>query len=68
MSTITCGVNSVSGDYAGTVAELRAQLSSVLNIPADAKPYVDSELVTDQFVVEDGHELEFVRQAGEKGK
>ena len=51
-----------------TVGMIRKGLREVFNIPGDAEALVAGKKVGDDFVLEGGQNLEFVKEAGVKGK
>lgn len=51
-----------------TVAQVRANLVDAFNIPGDALAFVDGEQVDANYVLKTNSTLEFVKQAGVKGK
>lgn len=50
-----------------TVAEARAQLQGMWQVPADATAYKGKTRLEDNYVIEAGDEIEFQRRTGEKG-
>ena len=70
MSKIICGANEVEiARYAGkTITQVRQELATVLNIPAGCAVLLNDITVADETsVLRATDELEFVKQAGEKG-
>lgn len=65
---VSAGVNAMSLDISGkTIEEVRTQLSSVLGIDDNYDASVNNEAVGNSYILEDGDELEFVKQSGTKG-
>lgn len=50
-----------------TVGQVRKSLREVFNIPGDADALIKGKSVGDDFVLEGGMNLEFVKEAGIKG-
>jgi len=50
-----------------TVGQVKKSLREVFNIPSDAEALIGSKQVGDEFVLEGGQSLEFVKEAGVKG-
>ena len=50
-----------------TVGSVRKSLRDAFNIPGDASALIDGKQVSDDFILQSGHNLEFVKQAGVKG-
>jgi hypothetical protein len=50
-----------------TVGMVRKSLREVFNIPGDAEALIGGKAVGDDFVLEGGQNLEFVKEAGVKG-
>jgi len=68
MNRVISGVNTLDANLAGrSVADVRGMLSQPLNIDQAAKPVVDGQNVSEDCILEDGDELEFVKASGEKG-
>jgi hypothetical protein len=69
MITIKHGVNTINLDnVAGkTVAEVRDQVTDLLNVPDNAQVRVNGAPATDDTVIGDSSTVEFVKVAGEKG-
>lgn len=62
------GVHALEANLAGrTVADVRKALRQALNISSQAVAVVDGQEVEESFILLAGHQLEFVRLAGEKG-
>lgn len=62
------GVNVLDANLAGkTVADVRAMLTQALNIDPAAQPTISGETVGEDYVLESGDELEFVKASGVKG-
>lgn len=51
-----------------TVGSVKKSLREVFNIPGDAQAIVSNKEVGDDFILEGGMSLEFVKEAGVKGK
>lgn len=69
MVKVMCGINSYPTDkVAGLrVSQVRDKFRDVLNIPKDARALIGGKPVSADAIVEDGCELEFVKETGEKG-
>ena len=70
MSKIICGANEIEvSRYAGkTIAQVRQELTTALNIPQGSTVLLNDNAVTDEnTVLRAGDKLEFVKAAGEKG-
>jgi len=68
MNKVICGINTLDANLDGkSVAEVRSMLTQALNIDPAAKPMVDGEAVSEDYVLTDNDELEFVKASGEKG-
>jgi hypothetical protein len=50
-----------------TVGMVRKSLREVFNIPGDANALVSGKEVADDFILDGGNSLEFVKEAGVKG-
>jgi len=50
-----------------TVGTVRKNLREVFNIPGDAEALISGKAVGDDFILEGGQSLEFVKEAGVKG-
>ena len=50
-----------------TVGSIKKSLREVYNIPGDAEALVEGKVVQDDFILEAGSNLEFVKEAGVKG-
>lgn len=50
-----------------TVGSIRKSLREAFNIPSDAEALIAGKSVGDDFVLEGGQNLEFVKEAGVKG-
>lgn len=62
------GANQDYFDLEGkTVGAVRKSLREVFNIPGDAEALIMGKAVGDDFVLEGGQSLEFVKEAGVKG-
>ncbi len=69
---VLCGARSANVEADATVGELRTALNSDLQIPSGAKARVSNEsgqsrLVTDEYRLGTGEQLEFDREAGVGG-
>ena len=63
------GANQDYFDLEGrTVGSVRKNLREVFNIPGDAEALISGKSVGDDFILEGGQNLEFVKEAGTKGK
>ena len=67
--TVRHGVNTLTlNTLAGkTVAQVREEVPSLLNIPASSQVRVDSAVADDTDVVAENATVDFVKVAGEKG-
>jgi len=67
--TVRHGVNQVTlNTLAGkTVAEVRNEVASLLNVPASAQVRINSAIADDTDIVGENATVEFVKVAGEKG-
>lgn len=66
--TVINGVNTLTAALAGqTVGNVRAMLIQALNIAPDATPVVSGTQVQEDYLLQDGDELEFVKPSGDKG-
>ena len=67
--TVRHGVNQLTlNTLAGkTVAEVRAEVASLLNIPASSQVRINSAIADDIDIVAESAVVEFVKVAGEKG-
>lgn len=62
------GANQDYFDIEGkTVGAVRKSLREVFNIPSDAEALVSGKAVNDDFILEGGLSLEFVKESGVKG-
>jgi hypothetical protein len=50
-----------------SVANIRKLLREAFNIPGDAVALIDGKEVGDEFILNGGQSLEFIKSAGEKG-
>lgn len=67
-SGLKYGVYNAQGSYAGkNVTQIRSEMGSVWQIPADAAAYKGKERLADSYVIEPGDQIEFHRKMGEKG-
>jgi hypothetical protein len=67
-NNIISGVNNISTDLNGkSVAEIRQMLGQALNIAPDSRPVVNGNEASEDYILESGDELEFVKASGEKG-
>jgi len=68
MVKVTHGVNELSLDLADSeVADLKDQVDQLLNLSGDEETKVNGETVDDDYILEDGDEVEFVKSTGTKG-
>jgi len=51
-----------------TVGSVKKSLREVFNIPGDAEALIDGKAVQDDFILDGGMNLEFVKEAGVKGE
>lgn len=68
--TVSCGAYPPSsfGDVSGkSIAQLRADLTDVLNIAPNAKVIVSGEDVGEDYVLQPGDRVEFIKASGQKG-
>lgn len=68
--TVSCGAYPPSsfGDVSGkSIAQLRADLTDVLNIAPNAKVIVSGEDVGEDYVLQPGDRVEFIKASGTKG-
>ena len=68
---VSCGSNSIPYAGAGkSVADIRNNLKKVINIGTDTRVLVNGVLVDDEkeFIIQSGMSIEFVKEAGQKGK
>lgn len=67
-----CVVHGANQNYfnvAGlTVSQIKQKLRDVINVSADAEAYISSKLVNNEYVVQEGQHLEFLKDTGVKGK
>lgn len=68
MNKIINGVNTLEASLEGkNVANVRGMLTQALNIDPTATAAVGGEAVGEDYVLQDGDELEFVKASGTKG-
>lgn len=68
MVTVISGANDATAELAGqTVAQVRAQFTKPLSIPAGAKATVNGGSVSETYVLRDGDNLSFTKNTAEKG-
>ena len=69
MVKVMCGINSIPTDKVVglRVSQVRDKFRDVLNIPKDARALINGKQAGSDEVVNDGVELEFVKETGEKG-
>jgi hypothetical protein len=69
MVKVMCGINSVPTDkvIGFRVSQVRDKFKDVLNIPKDARAMINGKQASNDDVVPDNVELEFVKETGEKG-
>jgi hypothetical protein len=66
--SVSYGIHKMTADAIGkTVADVRAGLSQVMNIPANAGAVINGQRVTDDHTIKKGEAVEFVKEAGVKG-
>ncbi len=67
--TVRHGVNQLTlNTLAGkTVAEVRSEVSGLLNVPPSAQVRINSAIADDTDIVGENASVEFVKVAGEKG-
>ena len=67
--TVRHGVNQLTlNTLAGkTVAEVRSEVSGLLNVPTSAQVRINSAIADDTDIVGENATVEFVKVAGEKG-
>jgi hypothetical protein len=64
---IVYGINSPKANLAGMkIFQVKRKYSSVFGIAPDAVAMANQEKVSDDYVVQPGDEIEFVKPAGEK--
>jgi hypothetical protein len=62
------GANQEYFDLAGkTVGSVRKNLREIFNIPSDAEALISGNAVPDDFILEGGQSLEFLKESGVKG-
>jgi len=62
------GANQEYFNLAGkTVGSVRKNLREIFNIPSDAEALISGNAVPDDFVLEGGQSLEFLKESGVKG-
>ena len=65
---VVSGASAQNVDMAGkTIGEIRSFMTQALNIGSGAQALVTGHSVGDDHVVAEGDQVEFVREAGEKG-
>ncbi len=66
---VVCGANTqeLAGLVGKLVADVRLELTEVLNIPQDARSYVSGGNVDSNYQLQESDTLEFVRPSGNKG-
>ena len=69
MVKIMCGINSYPTEkvVGMRVSDVQTKYRDMLNIPAGARALINGRSATGDTVIEDGVELEFVKETGEKG-
>lgn len=67
--TVTCGANtSAFGEIAGkSIGQLRQDLGDVLNIAPDSQVIVSGENVDENYILQAGDRVEFIKASGVKG-
>lgn len=65
---VTYGANSQEVDVVGkTVGQIREGMAEALNVPKDATALISGEPVVNDYALQQGDRVEFVRASGEKG-
>lgn len=66
---VVCGANEqvLELEEPVNIGQLRERLSSVMNIPTPSQAILGGQNVNDDYVPEDGAQVEFVKPAGTKG-
>ena len=65
---IRFGVYNQPGSHVGkTVGEVRGSVGKLWGVPDDASAFLGKEKLDDNYIIQDGDNIEFHRRAGEKG-
>lgn len=64
---VVCGANEQEVAAGLSVAEVRKDQKEILNIADDADALVNGDKVDEDYILEEGDQLEFVKAAGDKG-
>jgi len=68
MASIKFGVFSNPGSHAGkSISQVRAEQGKLWGVPTDAAAHVGKTAVSEDYVIQEGDNVEFHRRAGEKG-
>lgn len=68
LATIRYGIHTNQMNVVGkTVKEVRAQTQGIWQTPADASAFNGKTKLEDNYVIQEGDEIEFQRRTGEKG-
>ena len=68
MARVVCGANEQAMDAGQTVAQVRENFQEILNIPDGAKAIVSGDEVGEDYAINQGDSLEFIKSAGGKGQ
>lgn len=68
MARVVCGANEQAMDAGQTVAQARENFKEILNIPDGAKAIVNGDEVGEDYILNEGDSLEFIKSAGGKGR
>jgi hypothetical protein len=68
MARVVCGANEQAMDAGQTVAQARENFKEILNIPDGAKAIVNGDEVGEDYTLNEGDSLEFIKSAGGKGR
>lgn len=67
-ANVKYGVYTQPGNFANqAVSQVRSQLTSLWAIPKDASAYKGKEKLDENYVIQPGDHIEFLRRSGEKG-
>lgn len=67
-ANIRYSVYNQPGNYVGkSVSEVRSQLTKLWGVPTDAVGHLGKEKLSDDYVIQDGDNIEFHKRSGEKG-
>lgn len=65
---VTCGANQYEDNFIGSrISQVKKEMKDVLNIASDAQVLVCGKKVDDNYIVQEGDAIEFVKEAGDKG-